>query len=90
MKPKLHGIRSQFKIKYFLAKKKRVNISMLTYTCYKNAKIFSGIIDFIYLFIDKFELSNDCLHNAILGTRHKKEEGGNTVLTFLPLIWKMS
>lgn len=88
MKPKLHGIRSQFKIKYFSGqkKKKRVNISMLTYTCYINAKIFLGIMDFIYLFIDKLELSNDCLPNAILGTRHKKEKGGNRVLTFLPLI----
>lgn len=40
---------------------------------------------FIYLFIDKFELSNDFLPNVILDTRHKKEEEGNIVPTFLPL-----
>lgn len=86
MKSKLYETR----IKHFLATiTKKVFAFLNAYIhhsyVYKNKKIILGGMDFIDLFIYKFELSNNYLLNAILDTRHKKEEE-NIVPTFLQLI----
>lgn len=61
---------------------------MLKYTIKitKNKQILSRSMDFISSFVNKYELSNDYLPNTTLATRQKKEQRGNTVPTFLPLM----